>query len=161
MKSYNIIGCHEIFKVKALDDGSLLMRCRFAPHGNEDMEKEELRTDSASCSPLAFRLFLSVCSLRKLFISKVDFKSAFLQTGPAERDVYVRPPKADKSRFTLWRLNVAAYGLVNANAKWQNQSDALLAECGLRQLAFMPQLFVKEENGAAEIYSHQSSWMTY
>ncbi len=87
------------------------------PHGNEDMEKEELRTDSASWSPLAFRLFLSFWSLRKLFILKVDFKSAFLLTGPAEREFYVGLPKADKSRFTLWRFNVAAYGLVNANAK--------------------------------------------
>ncbi len=151
MKSYNIIGCHEIIKVKTLDDGTLLVRCRFAPHGNEDSEKENLRTDSASCSPLAFRIFLSVCSLKKMFISKVDFKSAFLQTGLAERDVYVRPTKCDKSKFTLWRLNVAAYGLVNSNPKWQNQSDALLSDCGLRQLAYIPQLFFMDTDGMLEL----------
>ncbi len=127
------------------------MKCRFAPHGNEDKEKDDLRTDSASCSPLAFRVFLSVCSLRKMFISKVDVKSAFVQMGPAERDVYMRPPASDKSRYTLWKLNVAAYGLVIANAKWQDQSDSLLQECGHCQLAYLPQLFYSEENGCVPL----------
>lgn len=48
-----------------------------------------------------------------------DVKAAFLRSGEAKRDVYVRPPCESKMRSShLWLLTVAAYGLVNANAKW-------------------------------------------
>ena len=85
-----------------MDDGT---KCRIAPHGNEDNGKENLSSDSASVTPLAFRIFLSIWA-------------AFLQTGPAQRDVYVRLPQENGSRFVLWHLKVATYGLVNTNAKW-------------------------------------------
>ncbi len=42
--------------------------------------------------------------MKRLFLSKVEFKSASLQTGLAQRDMYFRPPKSDKSRYTSWRL---------------------------------------------------------
>ncbi len=122
------------------------MKCRNAPHGNEDKQIGELRTDSATCSPLAFRIFLTVCSLFGFFISKVDFESAFLQTGPAQQVVYVRPPHSDPAKCTLWKLKVAAYGLVNSNAKWKCLSDSMLFNCGLTQHVLIPQLFYHVKN---------------
>lgn len=85
------------------------------------------------------------------FVSKVDFKSAFLQTGPAARDVYVRPPRSEPDRYTIWRLTAADYGLVNAYAKCQCQSDQLLLSCGLKQLLIVPQLFYCTENGRLKL----------
>lgn len=38
-------------------------------------------------------------------------------------------------------MNTAIYGLVNANAKWQIQSDEPIKSFGLVQIAVMPQLF--------------------
>ncbi len=61
-KRPNISGCHGIFKIKTLDNGSLMAKCRFAPLGNEDDDKDELRSDSANSSPMAFSIFLSTCS---------------------------------------------------------------------------------------------------
>lgn len=69
------------------------------------------------------------------FISKVDFKAAFLQEGPAQHDVYVRPPEENVPRFVLWILKVATYGLARAHAKWTSQADELLASCGLTYVA--------------------------
>ncbi len=94
--------------------------------------------------------------LHKLFMSKVDFTSAFLQTGPDDRDVFVRPPRSDPSRFTLRRLNVAAYGLVDANAKWQSKSDELLLDCGLSQLILLPQILLLPELRKALAYRHKT-----
>lgn len=37
-------------------------------------------------------------------------------------------------------LLTAAYGLFNANAKWKDQSDSLLLDLGLHQLAVFPKL---------------------
>ena len=75
-------------------------------------------------------------------------KAAFLQTGEAKRDVYVRPPKESSMKSThLWLILMAAYGLVKANAKWQNQSDNLMLDLGLQQSSHIPQICFKKENG--------------
>lgn len=68
--------------------------------------------------------------------------------GKAERDVYVRPLRESPAKTTyLWLLLTASYGLVNANAKWQNQSDERLLEYGLYQSRQVTQLFFKREAG--------------
>ena len=55
--------------------------------------------------------------MRQWTVSKADVKSAFLQTGKAQRDVYVVLPRESHDRAHYWLLLTAAYGLVNANAK--------------------------------------------
>ena len=47
----------------------------------------------------------------------------------------------------LWLLLVTAHGLVNANAKWQNQSDKIMLDIGLQQSSHVPQLLYKKEGG--------------
>lgn len=46
----------------------------------------------------------------------------------------------------LWLLLLAAYGPVNAGAKFQHQSDNLILKMGLQQSKHMGQLFYKKEN---------------
>jgi len=87
------------------------------------------------------QMLLSIASLMKWPLSKIDFTSAFLQTGNAERDVYVIPPRECGDRSKYWLLLTAAYGLVNANAKWQKHSDEVVRSIGFLQLVFVPQLF--------------------
>lgn len=73
-----------------------------------------------------------MATMLKRRISKVEFKSAFLQTGRAERDVYVTPPSERGNKNIYLRLlNSAAYGLVNANAKLQVKSDQILLDLGI------------------------------
>ena len=82
------------------------------------------------------------CDYKKWPLVKIDFKSSFLQTGLAKRDVYLIPPRESfcSSRM-FWLLLVAAYGLVNSNAKWQEHSDLCLTQLGFMQLKYTPQLF--------------------
>ena len=143
----NVISSHVLYKIKDLDDGFLQCKARIAPHGNKDKNKENLKTDSSSCPPLGFRILLSVCSLMHWFASKVDIKSAFLQSGPAQRDVYVIPPRECKERSFYWLLMVASYGLVNASAKWQDHSDTTFLTIGLNAVRYIPQLFYMKKNG--------------
>lgn len=103
------------------------------------------------CSPVDFCIVASIASLRRWCLTKADIKTAFLQTGLAERDVYVIPPveTADRSKC-LWLLLGAPYGLVNANAKWQVLSDLALFETGFKAIAILPQLFyMKAGDGLA------------
>lgn len=144
----NIISSHTIYKVKVNDDGTLRLKARIEPHGNEDLFKDLMRNDCSMCAPTGVLLLLSLATLLQWRISKADVKSAFLQTGPAENPVYVRPPYEiqDKRRF-YWLLQAAAYGLVNGNAKWHTQSDHLLLSLGLSRVPVIAQLFFKKKNG--------------
>lgn len=47
----------------------------------------------------------------------------------------------------MWLLLTAAYSLVNANSKWQNQADGVMYQLGLVQSKFISQLFFKIAGG--------------
>ena len=143
----NIIRSHVLYKIKVRDDGTLTCKARIAPHGNEDRDKAQLKTDSACCPPLGIRMLFSLCSLFRWYITKIDVKGAFLQSGEASRKVYVVPPQECENKKFVWLLTVATYGLVNANAKWQMHSDQTLINLGLSTLIYVPQLFYKEDKG--------------
>ena len=143
----NVITSHVLYKVKDCDDRKRLMKARIAPHGNKDSEKDGLKTDSTSCPPTGIRALLSNATIHKWPLAKIDFKSAFLQTGDAKRDVYVVPPRECESRSRhYWLLLTAAYGLVNANAKWQEHSDQFLHSIGFKQISYILQLFYIRED---------------
>ena len=130
----NIIKSHAIYKIKTNDDSSMKLKARIAPHGNEDSMRDELTTDCATCSPAGLRILESIASLFGWTIVRVDGKAAFLQTGKAQRKVYVIPPAESRMKAThCWLLLFAAYGLVNANAKSQVQSDEVMYKIGLLQ----------------------------
>ena len=144
----NIIRSHTLYKIKVSDDGTKKLKSRIAPHGNEDSMRLELTTDCATCSPAGLRIIDSIASLLGWLVTRVDAKTAFLQTGKAQREVFVIPPVESEMRSThVWLLLAAAYGLVNANAKWQAQSDRRMYEIGLKQCRQIPQLFYMKENG--------------
>lgn len=117
------------------------MKARIAPHGNKDKEKEFLKTDFCTCPPTGIRIFSSIANLSKWSPSNIDFKSAFLQTGNAQRDVNVIQPKECSNRQHYSLLLNASYGLVNADGKWQNEIDFFLTTLGFLQLLYVPQVF--------------------
>lgn len=66
----------------------------------EDSMKDELTTDCATCSPAGLRILESVAYLFGWKVIRVDGKTAFLQTGKAQREVYVIPPAESYMRAT-------------------------------------------------------------
>lgn len=55
------------------------------------------------CSPVGMRILLSTATKQKWRLTKLDVKTAFLQTGQAERDVYVIPPReSDDFGKAIW-----------------------------------------------------------
>ena len=114
------------------------MKARIAPHGNKDKDRNRLKTDSAQCPPTGISILVSIATIMRWLLAKIDFVSAFLQTGDAKRDVYVIPPRECRRRSNCWILLFSAYGLVNANTKWQEHCDYLFASIGLTQSRFVP-----------------------
>ncbi len=84
-KDSNIITSHALYKIKANDDGSLKLKTRIAPHRNKHGDKAFLKTDSAQCPPTEIRILLSISPMIIWPLAKIDFTSAFLQTGDANR----------------------------------------------------------------------------
>lgn len=110
----NVSKNHTLYKVKVNDDASIKLKARIAPHGKEDSMKGQFSSDCTTCSPSGLRILESMSSLMGWKVTRVDTKSAFLQTGKAERDLYFIPPIESDMRTThLWLLLIAAYGLVN------------------------------------------------
>ena len=92
-KGSNVITSHVTYKVKANDDGSLKLKARIAHHGNKDRDRERLKTDSSHCPPTGIRILTSIATIMHWSLAKIDFTSAFLQTGEAKRDAYVIQPR--------------------------------------------------------------------
>lgn len=69
-----------------------------------------------------------------------------MQTGNAERDVYVIPPYESFDSRHYWLFEVAVNGLVNSNAKWQAIRDGIFCDLGLCQLPWVLQLLYIVEN---------------
>lgn len=94
------------------------MKARIAAHGNEDILKYELRSDWAMCIHVDMRILIPTAALHGWHLHQLDVKSAFLQTGKAERHVFVEPSLDSTDRSPAqWLLLTAAYGLPNSNAK--------------------------------------------
>lgn len=135
--------------MKTTDDGSVLVNARIVTYGNEDRSKDKLPSDCSMCSPVGVRILPSIYVLHGWLIVNIDLEGALLQTGPAEIYVYMITPRESKHRDELRLLLAAEYGLTNANAnaKWNVQSDKLMEDLGFVKIKFIPQLFVKFDNG--------------
>lgn len=97
----NTMSSHTVIEIKVLNsDASLQLKACIAPHGNEDNLKAELRKDCCICPPARTRMVLSMAIRHLWKLTKLDVKSTFLQTGPAQRDAYVAPPCESKDRGT-------------------------------------------------------------
>ena len=117
----NIINNHTLYKVKRNDDGSLLLKARISPHGNEDDLKNVLRKDCSTCPPTGLRISGSNAALHGWKINKADSRAAFLRTGEAHRDVYVRPPRKIK-------LNIHSSLAATKCCKWPCKCQCQMAE---------------------------------
>lgn len=88
----NTISSHVIYKVKITDDHILQLSSCISRHFNKDSDKVYLRRDCSMCSSAAMRIILSMASLFKCRLTRLDVKPAFIHTIHAEREVYVHSP---------------------------------------------------------------------
>ena len=85
----------------------------------QDKFKNDVKKDSATCPPIVKRIALSIASMLKWDTPKIDFTSAFLQAGDAQRNLNVIIPKENSDKMFRLLLLTTAYGLVNFGEKWQ------------------------------------------
>lgn len=77
-----------------------------------------MRSDCTISAQTGGSILLSIVMFRTWRVSKEDVQSAFIETGPAERPVYVFAAFENGEKMTFfWLFEAAAYDLVNTNAQ--------------------------------------------
>jgi transposase InsO family protein len=100
-------------------NGKSFVKARLVARGFEDEEASQIRTDSPTCSKEGLRIALMIIQANHWVCNSLDFKTAFLQSNPFSRDVYISPPiEAKIPEGTIWKLSKSIYGLNDAPRSW-------------------------------------------
>lgn len=143
----NVITSHFVFKIKKEEGGKMRLKARLCPHGNRDKMKNDIRKDSATAQFDVIRLFCSMAAVLQFRLGCLDIKGAYLQSGPIQREIFVRPPKECGSiRGMLWRLVKMPYGISEAGRQWAKVFEGwILQEAAFERVFGVSQLFVKRD----------------
>lgn len=98
----------------------LKLKSRLVPRGKRDKDKYEVRVDSSIAQFAVFRLVSSLAVVFNFRTASLDIKSAYLNAGSLERDIYVRPLKSwTPSRQTVLKFLKPTYGKTELDRLWQ------------------------------------------
>lgn len=141
----NILSTHFVFRINKSEQGERTLKARLVVHGNRDEEKDEVSKDAIAADMMMTRLVLALGTIMKFSFGVTDIKGAFMQSGPANRDIYIIPPAGyKKKRQIYWKLLALAYGVCDAGRQWLKTSDNwIIRDMGMKRLAGAHQLFAK------------------
>ena len=106
------------------------VKARLCVRGDQERDKEHIRTDSLTVHKTNVKLFYLIATINKWKIKTADVKAAFLQGADLDRDVYVRPPKERRVPGVVWKMVKRAYGFVDASQGFYLELEKLLLELG-------------------------------
>ena len=133
----NIISTKWVINIKEIE-GKPGVKARLVAKGYQDLET--VRSDSPCITREGVRLVLAAIASQSWNIQSLDISTAFLQSKPISRNVYLKPPKEAKTN-KLWHLNKAVYGLHDANREWFLKISQVLTEQGCKASKFDHGLF--------------------
>ena len=90
----------------------------------------------------------------KCVVKSQDVSSAFLQSVPIEREVFIKPPRERRIPGVIWRLKKTVYGLVDASRGFYLNFSQNLIDFGCKKSRMDPALFIyfdKDEEDNDEV----------
>ena len=136
------ISCRWVLWNKIHSDNSQEIRARLVARGYE--VEEEVPSDSPTVDQMNLRLVLGIAASKKWRLTSCDVKSAFLQGIKLQREVFMQPPpEAKAGPGTLWKLNVALYGLDEASLQFHFKCKEIFEKLDLKQSKNDPAMFFK------------------
>ena len=125
-KGQSTISIKWVLREKKLQD-KVFIKARLVLRGYEELKT--FRTDSPTCRRESVRIMLTILSSKGWKLQSIDFKTAYLQGQPIEREIFIVPPKeADTSQ--LWQLKKTVYGLSDAPRQWYLSLSKVLIGLG-------------------------------
>lgn len=144
-QSANVIGSHIVYNIKVEENGKKRLKARLCPHGNRDKEKDDIRKDSATAQFDVIRLVCSLATILGFRLGCLDVRGAYLQSGPIQRDIYVRPPPEWKGkRGVIWHLLKMSYGISEAGRQWAKVIENwMIQRASFGRVRGVPQMFIR------------------
>lgn len=144
----NVISSHFVYKIKRKENEKKRLKARLCPHGNREKMKDYVRKDSATAQLDVIRLFCNLATILGFRLGCLDIQGAYMQSGPIQIDIYLRPPPEWKTPIgIIWKLIKLPYGITEAGRQWAKVFDSwLMAEAGFECVTGVPQLLVKRSN---------------
>ena len=116
------------------------IRARLVARGFEEVLDGTV--DSPTIGKCVMRLAICIAVSKQWIIQSTDIKSAFLQSQPMNREVFIIPPIEAKSQpGYIWKLKRCLYGLNDAAKQFYNSVKHELLELGCKSSTLDPSLF--------------------
>lgn len=134
------------------------LKAHISPHVNEDDERDGIQNQSSNAQLPIIRLLFSLATFLKFQIKSADIKGEYLQIGPINRIIYVRPPRGWRNsmhykRSYVWRLTKLPYGTVEADRQWMLTVEEWMLNTADGEIVFcVSQPFVqRDEKGLIKL----------
>lgn len=124
--------------------GKAIVKARLTIRGDQE-DTENIRKDSPTVRKGNIKILLTVAAKEQWMIKTSDVSSAFLQSVPIEREVFVLPPKERRVPGVLWRLTKTVYGLADASRGFYISLSGEIQELGCTKARLDPAMFLLEE----------------
>ena len=122
-------------------EGNTIVKARLTVRGDLEMT-EDIQTDSPTVRKSNIKLVLTASARQHFDIKSQDVSSAFLQSKPIERDIFVRPPRERRIPGVIWRLKKTVYGLVDASRGFYLNFSQNLMDLGCEKMKMDPAMFI-------------------
>ena len=145
-----VIRTRWVFTVPDDQSKGYNLKARLCMRGDKEQNIENIRADSPTAHKDSLKLALSIAANENFEIFSGDIKSAFLQGKSLDRKVFVLPPPEANLKGKLWRLNKAAYGLIDGSRLFYLELKEKLEELGMKNVSGDPALFTCHKDGKLE-----------
>lgn len=98
----NAIFSNIICKVMLLDDNSVQLKSRIAPHEIKNEGHDEVKMDYATCPATGTLFLIPVTVIFECILVKTDFMTAFLQTEEALHNIDIVPFYDSREKMFYW-----------------------------------------------------------
>ena len=124
--------------------GKAVVKARLTIRGDQE-DTTDIRKDSPTVKKGNIKILLTVAAKENWMIKTSDVSSAFLQSVPIEREVYVLPSKERRVPGVLWRLTKTVYGLADASRGFYISFSGEIQDLGCTKARLDPAMFILEE----------------
>ena len=133
-----------VYAEKTNEEGVVTRRkARIVAGGYGQQYMRDYTQTKADVAPIRdFRIVLAIAVLKKLIITQLDVKSAFLNSDLKE-EVWMKVP--DGLGVGFWKLLKALYGLRQAANEWRELVDKVMKALGLMPTNADPGFYFKRE----------------
>ena len=126
------------------DDSLKLAKARTVARGDKQVPFRDYdETHSPTITKTTLRWLIAVSELKGWDRAQADYKSAYLQGEPLDRDVFMEFPEGHERPGKVMRLKRAIYGMKQAGRFWYRRLRNQLVAMGFQQSKADPCLFSK------------------